>query len=267
LRRIILSLDKTARLILSYARARLTASAPVAVSSADAAILGELKEQAEYFQREFEAGFIPSCTATPPAMGMTGDITPQLVEAQNTLHDLADGDAEPENQPQKAAAARHKPSLFVADAFTNPRHVQFAIKVTLAGMIGYLFYTASDYYGIHTVFYTPLIIALTSTGATIHKGFLRIVGCIIGGTLGEQRSNQTTQESGVLKSTPEYAERLTNAVEACADRIEQHQRQIADQNQAPLDYSMETKDSDSSKSLDNFRELLRAITELQVLIT
>ena len=82
-------------------------------------------------------------------MGMTGDITPQLVEAQNTLHDLADGDAEPENQPQKAAAARHKPSLFVADAFTNPRHVQFAIKVTLAGMIGYLFYTASDYYGIN----------------------------------------------------------------------------------------------------------------------
>ena len=29
--------------------------------------------------------------------------------------------------------------------------------------------------GIHTVFYTPLIIALDSTGATIHKGFLRIV--------------------------------------------------------------------------------------------
>jgi len=51
-------------------------------------------------------------------------------------------------------------------------------------MLGYLFYTASDYYGIHTVFYTPLIIALASTGATIHKGFLRIVGCIIGGALG-----------------------------------------------------------------------------------
>ncbi|MBV8639971.1 MAG: FUSC family protein, partial [Verrucomicrobia bacterium] len=68
--------------------------------------------------------------------------------------------------------------------FTNPRHAQFAIKVALAGMIGYLFYTASDYYGIHTVFYTPLIIALFSSGATIHKGFLRIVGCTIGGALG-----------------------------------------------------------------------------------
>jgi multidrug resistance protein MdtO len=51
-------------------------------------------------------------------------------------------------------------------------------------MIGYIFYTASDYFGIHTVYYTPLIIALSSTGATIHKGALRIVGCVIGGGLG-----------------------------------------------------------------------------------
>ena len=51
-------------------------------------------------------------------------------------------------------------------------------------MLGYFFYTASDYFGIHTVYYTPLIIALASTGATIHKGVLRIVGCIIGVTLG-----------------------------------------------------------------------------------
>jgi hypothetical protein len=27
-------------------------------------------------------------------------------------------------------------------------------------MLGYFFYTASDYFGIHTVYYTPLIIAL-----------------------------------------------------------------------------------------------------------
>ena len=51
-------------------------------------------------------------------------------------------------------------------------------------MIGYLFYTASDYPGIHTVYYTPLIIALGSTGATMQKGFLRVAGCFIGGALG-----------------------------------------------------------------------------------
>ena len=180
--RMILSFDKITRLIFSYARARLKSSAPVAISSTETAILDGLKEDAQSFQRQFEAGFVPSGSATRSTK-KTAEGPVQLVEAENTVGDLAAGDPESENRREKAAA-RHKRSLFVADAFSNPRHVQFALKVTLAGMIGYLFYTASDYYGIHTVFYTPLIIALASIGATVHKGLLRIVGCIIGGALG-----------------------------------------------------------------------------------
>jgi multidrug resistance protein MdtO len=184
LRRMILSLDKITRLIFSYAKACLKSSASIPIASGETAVLGGLKKEAQSFQQEFKAGFVPSCTPTQLAMETAGDISSQLVEAENTLKDLATEDIEEENRPQKAAGGRHEPALFVADAFSNPRHVQFAIKVTLAGMIGYLFYTASDYYGIHTVFYTPLILALASTGATIHKGFLRIVGCAIGGALG-----------------------------------------------------------------------------------
>ena len=183
LTRMILSLDKITRLLFSYAKTRLKSSDALAIASGETAILSGLKMEAESFQQEFEAGFFPSGTATRPQMGTAEDTAPQLLEAEYALRDLAGEEAEAENHPQKSAA-RRKPSLFVADAFSNPKHVQFAIKVTLAGMIGYLFYTASDYYGIHTVFYTPLIIALASTGATIHKGFLRIVGCIIGGALG-----------------------------------------------------------------------------------
>jgi uncharacterized membrane protein YccC len=183
LRRMILSLDKITRLMFSYAIAQAKLSAPSATATRETAILDRLKEEAQGFQQEIEAGSVSSCIATRPATETAGNIALRLREAENMLQDLAGADAESENHPQKAAA-RHKPSLFVADAFSNPRHVQFAIKVTLAGMLGYLFYTASDYYGIHTVFYTPLIIALASTGATIHKGFLRIVGCIIGGALG-----------------------------------------------------------------------------------
>jgi multidrug resistance protein MdtO len=450
LRRMILSLDKITRLIFSYAKARLKSSASVAIASRETAILGGLKKEAQSFQQEFEAGLVPSCTATRPAMETAGNIGLRLLEAENTLQDLAGGDAESENHPQKAAA-RRKASLFVADAFSNPRHVQFAIKVTLAGMLGYLFYTASDYYGIHTAFYTPLIIALASTGATIHKGFLRIVGCIIGGALGlicsiwviprfetletfllmvfcvhglaawiaagndrisymglqialafdlgflqgygppenidplrdrfigivigiciattvfaliwpesadlsarerlaaclrtiarllrvgrgnngsqnrssqreqleleiasrlseansyeeqaafeelihgsiategpklgdaiaateeiyvcslswmrEQRSGQTIQEGGEPKSTPEFSERLPNAVEACADRIDLHQRQIADQDQTPIDYLIGKTDSGASKRADRLEELLSAVVELQVLVS
>jgi multidrug resistance protein MdtO len=450
LRRMILSLDKIMRLIFSYAKAHLKSSASAANASSETAVLDGLKEEAQRFQQEFEAGSVPLCTAAQPATGTAGNIAPRLLEAENTLQDLAGEDAGSENPPQKAAA-RRKPTLFVADAFSNPRHVQFALKVTLAGMIGYLFYTASDYYGIHTVFYTPLIIALASTGATIHKGFLRIVGCMIGAALGlicsiwviprfetlgtfllivfcvhgiaawiavgddrisymglqialafdlgflqgygppdnidplrdrfigivlgicivttvfaviwpesadlsarerlatclraiarllrlgrgnngsedrssqreqleleiasrlseansyrqqaafeelisgsiatkepkldeaisateqiyvcslpwirEQRSGQTTQEGGEPQAIPEFAERLPNAVEACADRIDQHQRQIADQDQTPIDYFIEKTGSGARKSADSLEELLSAVLELQVLVS
>src|SRR4029079_7103306 len=85
------------------------------------------------------------------------------------------------------ASARAKPPkpkiLFVPDAFTNPAHVHFALKVTFAAMFCYIFYSAIDWTGIHTAFITCTFIALESTGATLHRGVLRIGGCIIGGAL------------------------------------------------------------------------------------
>jgi uncharacterized membrane protein YccC len=74
-------------------------------------------------------------------------------------------------------------SFFVSDAFTNPAHVHFALKVTLAAMFCYIFYSAIDWSGIHTALITCTFIALESTGATLHKGVLRIGGCVIGGAL------------------------------------------------------------------------------------
>src|SRR6201981_3905921 len=88
--------------------------------------------------------------------------------------------------PDAAGPRAHLPkpkSFFVSDAFTNPAHVHFALKVTFAAMFCYIFYSAIDWTGIHTAFITCTFIALESTGATLHKGVLRIGGCIIGGAL------------------------------------------------------------------------------------
>src|SRR5712672_1358525 len=88
--------------------------------------------------------------------------------------------------PDGAGPAAHPPkpkSLFVSDALTNPAHVHFALKVTFAAMFCYIFYMAIDWSGIHTALITCTFIALESTGATLHKGALRIVGCVIGGAL------------------------------------------------------------------------------------
>jgi multidrug resistance protein MdtO len=61
--------------------------------------------------------------------------------------------------------------------------MQFALKVTLAAMFCYIFYSAIDWSGIHTALITCTFIALESTEATLYKGILRIVGCVIGGAL------------------------------------------------------------------------------------
>ena len=192
LTRLFLTFDKIVKLTLSYSGKLLKSADPAPISAVDKAILGRITANTEYFKREFADGFVPCglsidgnererarTSANNCATGETSGRALQLVEAENTLQDLEHPEAE---QPESAAG--RKPSLFVADAFSNPRHVQFALKVTLAGMIGYIFYTASDYFGIHTVYYTPLIIALASSGATIHKGVLRIAGCIVGGAIG-----------------------------------------------------------------------------------
>jgi uncharacterized membrane protein YccC len=50
-------------------------------------------------------------------------------------------------------------------------------------MFCYIVYEAIDWSGIHTALITCTFIALESTGATLHKGVLRIGGCVIGGAL------------------------------------------------------------------------------------
>jgi len=85
--------------------------------------------------------------------------------------------------PNESSDSPKPKGLFASDAFTNPAHVHFALKVTFAAMFCYIVYMAIDWSGIHTALITCTFIALESTGATLHKGVLRIGGCVIGGAL------------------------------------------------------------------------------------
>jgi len=86
----------------------------------------------------------------------------------------------PEAPPEVPPEAR---ALFVSDALSNPIYLQFSLKVTAAAMFCYILYTAIDWPGIHTCVITCAVIALGSTGATIHKASLRLSGALIGGGL------------------------------------------------------------------------------------
>lgn len=77
-----------------------------------------------------------------------------------------------------------KKALFVPDAFTNPTYVRFGLKCALASMTCYFIYNGLNWPGINTAFITCCFIALESTGATVRKGWLRLIGCSIGGLLG-----------------------------------------------------------------------------------
>ncbi len=89
--------------------------------------------------------------------------------------------------PQASAAKpqpKPKAPFFLPDAFTNPDHVRFALKTTSAAMFCYIFYSLTDWSGIHTCFITCYIVSLTTAGESIEKLTLRILGCLLGATVG-----------------------------------------------------------------------------------
>ncbi|CCV52291.1 FUSC family protein [Yersinia enterocolitica] len=101
----------------------------------------------------------------------------EIKEIRNTLTALATA-----NIGQDLNAP--KSTFFAADALTNPVHQQFALKTTAAALICYLIYTALDWQDIHTAMITCYVAALGTTGETVHKLALRIIGCLIGALMG-----------------------------------------------------------------------------------
>ena len=71
--------------------------------------------------------------------------------------------------------------FFVGDAFTNPAHLQFVLRGTLAAMVCYFTYTAIDWPGLSTAVATCFITALSTIGSSRQKQILRLGGAFIGG--------------------------------------------------------------------------------------
>jgi multidrug resistance protein MdtO len=71
--------------------------------------------------------------------------------------------------------------FFVRDAFSNPAHVQFALRGTLASMACYISYTAIAWPGLSTSIATCIITALSTIGSSRQKQILRLGGTFIGG--------------------------------------------------------------------------------------
>ncbi|WP_199016332.1 FUSC family protein [Shimwellia pseudoproteus] len=81
--------------------------------------------------------------------------------------------------PQPQFSVPFQPIL-ARDWRTNPVYPRFALKAVLAAFICYLGFMSVQWPGIHTCMMTSVIIALPSFGASTHKGWLRLIGCLVG---------------------------------------------------------------------------------------
>ncbi|MDV6228080.1 FUSC family protein [Nitratireductor aquimarinus] len=133
------------------------------------ALAGELRQAAD----EIASGNIPAAPAHEDATNDSAAAR-KLSEALAALSQ-PDGGASPKPAPQR---------LLSADAFTNPDHQRYALKTSLAAIICYLIYTGIQWDGIHTALITCYVAALGTTGETVRKLTLRIVGCLIGAAMG-----------------------------------------------------------------------------------
>ena len=73
--------------------------------------------------------------------------------------------------------------LFVPDMFSNPEHLKFAIRGTLATMLAYVVYQSVNWTGLSTAIPTCIITALSTIGASRQKQQLRLGGVIMGGVV------------------------------------------------------------------------------------
>ena len=73
--------------------------------------------------------------------------------------------------------------LFLADAFTNPEYVHFAVKGTVAALTCLILFVGFDYTGIYTSVITCFVVSLSTIGSSNQKGLLRFGGAAVGGLL------------------------------------------------------------------------------------
>ncbi len=67
------------------------------------------------------------------------------------------------------------------DAFTNPAHLTFALRGTVAALICYMAYHLFAWGGLNSSVATCMITALSTTGSSRQKQILRVAGAITGG--------------------------------------------------------------------------------------
>ena len=153
---------------------------PSDVSDPARAVLTHACKQCRNALAHAAAPLPPRPTLAGTLRNLNADARPGVAAIGNALGRLYDELARRREAPDPAASPASS-TLFVADAWTNPEHVRFALKTTIAVMAAYVIYTLLDWPGLRTSVVTCFFVALGSLGESIHKLTLRLSGALIGG--------------------------------------------------------------------------------------
>jgi multidrug resistance protein MdtO len=125
----------------------------------------------------------------PSARGGAGAAggTPLLTEMEGTVDLIVEIMGGGETPYYLALAPikteKAQPGFFQPDAFSDRRHLRFAIRGCLAAIACYVLYNLVQWPGIFTSVVTCFVTALTTVGASRQKQVLRFTGVLVGGVL------------------------------------------------------------------------------------
>jgi len=122
----------------------------------------------------------------PDSAGGSLQSIPLLREMQVTVSLIADvfsGSPISSAFAPRSAAPQQGKGVFVSDAFSNVRHLRFAIRGGVAAFVCYLAYNLIAWPGISTAVTTCLLTALTTVGSSRQKQILRFGGALTGGAI------------------------------------------------------------------------------------
>ncbi len=114
----------------------------------------------------------PSSVPFLPALERTIALVPDAFAGSQSVQEFINAPLDEEGPATR---------FFVADAFTNPDHLLFALRGTLAATACYFAYNAMDWTGLSTSVPTCFITALSTIGSSRQKQILRLGGTFVGG--------------------------------------------------------------------------------------